>query len=220
MYIDFIIALIIIVCIIVGDKRGFVKTFIGTFGWIFSAGGAWLLRDPFIEILDKNTSIRSELSVKIIEIIKLQLMKKAADIPQSEDLPGSIASALTRAADRAVSQQAETAAAPIVDALIGVLAFLLVFLALKFILFFIQHILMKFISKGPLSAVDSIGGILCGLLKGSIIGYILVLLTIFIALLGNMPFVTEQVTNSVLIGFLNNFGLTPFSNALSTLLNV
>ena len=70
MYIDFIIALIIIVCIIVGDKRGFAKTFIGTFGWIFSAGGAWLLRDPFIDILDKNTSIRSELSVKIIEIIK------------------------------------------------------------------------------------------------------------------------------------------------------
>lgn len=220
MYIDFTIALILIICIIIGDKRGFVKTFIGTFGWLFSAGGAWILRDRFISILDDRTSIRSEMSEKVIEIIKLQLMKKAADIPQNEELPGSIASALTRAANRAVTDQAENAASPIVDALIGVLAFILIFLVFKFILFFIQHILLKFTSSGPLSALDSTGGILCGLIKGSILGYILVLAVIFTALLGSFPFITEQATSSVLIGFLNNFGLTPFSNAFNTLLNV
>ena len=220
MYIDFIIALILIVCIIAGDKRGFIKTAIGTFGWIFSSGGAWILRERFITTLDTRTTIREDLTAKVVEIIKLEMMKKAADLPQGEDLPSTIATALTRAADRAVAAQAEAAATPIVNALIGVLSFLVLFIIFKTILFFVQHGLMKLTSKGPLSVVDSIGGIICGFVQGLLIAYILLMIVIFIAVIGNIPLITEQVTNSVTVGFLHKFGLTPFSSSLNTLLSM
>lgn len=220
MYIDFAIALILLICIFRGERRGLVRSFINMFGWVFSLGGAFLLYGKFVELMDSQTTVRSDITTKIVDTVKIRLIKQAADIPDGETLPSTIMSALSKSVEQAYEAKATELAAPYVDALMSILAFILLLIGIKLVLFVVERILMHFVEDGPLSTVDSIGGILLNTLKGMVVCYLLVLLMIFVAVVGDVDVVAEQVSASVVVNFLSAFGLLPFTGDMGTLLTM
>lgn len=219
MYIDFAIAIILVICIIRGDKRGFVRSFINTFGWLFALGGAFLFYSNFLTVLDDRTTLRRDISAKLLETVKLHLMQQTSGVPDTSNLPGSVASALTQTAERAVADQAQAIVDPLIDVLMFIIAFSILFLILKLILFVIERILMRFTDDGPFSALNSIGGMIFNLIKGIIISYLILMIVIMVAAVGNIDFLTQQVSDSIIIGFLSAYGLTPYPDNIIELLS-
>lgn len=220
MYIDFAIALILLICIFRGERRGLVRSFINMFGWVFSLGGAILLQGRFVGILDDQTTVRSDITAKIVDTMKFRIIREAADIPEGESLPSSVLSALSRSVENAYEAKAAEMAAPYVDALMNIMSFCLLLIGIKLALFIIERILMRFVEDGPLSTVDSIGGILLNTLKGVVVCYLMVLVLILVALLGNIEIVSQQVSASVVVNFLSAFNLLPFADNMSALMTI
>ena len=209
MYIDIAVAVILILCIFTGDRKGFLRSFISTFGWMISVTAAWLFRTPVTEYLDANTSVRSDIQVKITEYIayRIRMSTSGAD---SGEIQGGIASALRSAADNALQAAAAKSAEPITDAIMGILVILMILLAVRVVMFIIERFIGIFLQKGkPLGSIDSILGMIFALMKGCIISGILILLIYLVAVVGNINALLDQIGTSYLCQMMLNAELVP-----------
>ena len=73
MIIDVSIALILIICIFIGDRKGFFRSFMSTFGWIVSFAGSYFLRDYAITIVNERTTMYNDIFIKVTEFIKARM---------------------------------------------------------------------------------------------------------------------------------------------------
>jgi hypothetical protein len=207
MIIDIAIAVILILCVFIGDRKGFLKSFISTFGWVISMGIAYLLRSPFSEYLDEHTSMRDDITVKITEYIKARIQMAATGTTAEQ---GGVASLLRTAADKAIQTSAAKAAEPIADVIFSLLAFVLLIIVIKIIIYIIERIVNIFIqSSNPVNSLNSILGMIFALLQGCILSSVVLIVLFIIAVIGDFEGLLDQLGSSFVCQTLLNMGILP-----------
>jgi|GEM_PF-4654871 len=210
MIIDICIALFLVICIFIGDKRGFVLSFVNTFGWLFSLGSSFLFRDRFAEYLETHTSMHSDITMKVTEFIRFRMQHAASEAAAGSDAASSAASALQNASAGVLQLAAEKAASPIADAVFSIIAFLFLMLAIRVVMYIIEAVIKIFIGGDtPIGSMDSILGMFFSLIKGVIIAYVILMGMFVTSVIGNIDPLLEQVESSFVFTTMNNAGLVP-----------
>lgn len=174
MMIDLILITIMILCLVLGFRRGFLYTIVHSLGWLIALAGAFFLADPVKEFLKEHTQIYSR-----IYRLMLTNFSGPADSASTyyDSLPEVIGNKAGEVTDNVVDSLAETFA----NAIMTVLSLVLIFLVIKFILFLILRGFSKRHKDGLSGCIDGIFGLVAGALKGAVI------ILLFLALL--MPFI-------------------------------
>lgn len=209
MYIDIAVAVILVLCIFIGDRKGFLRSFINTFGWMLSLGAAWFFRTPVTEYLDANTTVRKDIHIKITEYI-MSRIRMAASGTDSGQLQEGLTAGLRTAADNALQAAAAKSAEAITDTIVNILVVILILLAVRVVMFIIERFINFFLKKGkPLGSLDSILGMIFALIKGCILSGILILLVYMIAVIGNISVLLDQIGTSYLCHMMLDANLVP-----------
>jgi len=222
MWLDIAVAVFLIICIFRGDKRGFVLAFISTFGWVISLAGGYILKPKLILWLDTNTTMRHDLHVKITEYF-VSLMKSnasgadAAGEAGNSVLPDTIKNALDSAANKVYSSAAQNFAEPVTDIIVSLAAFFILVFAIKIIMYLFERIVRAFSKKdNTISSINSIAGMIFNLIRGCIVSYIIILLIMMVALVGNIQPALQLLKDSFLVTVLADSNLLPFSSDILT----
>ena len=217
MYLDFAVALILIICIFRGDKKGFLLSFISAAGWLIAVLGAFIGKNYFLTILDEKTDVRANITAKVTEYFQTKLLSDATGASSDGTIPGSVSTIMRNAAEKAVEASAEAAATPVVDAIMAMLAFIILAILIKIAIFIVQFVLNSFIeSVGVLGSMDSIAGMIVGVIKGMVLSYVILIFLCAIATMGTMTVLIEQLSGSIIIEALDHVGLLPFSAEILT----
>ena len=215
MIIDVSIALILIVCIFIGDKKGFFRSFMSTFGWIVSFAGSYFLRDYATTIVNERTTMYNDIFIKVTEFIKAR-MEHAATCEDIEDIAGygsisgSVASIIKNSANTAVQAAAEKAAAPVTDAIFALLIMVIVVVVIRLCTYLVERIIGFFIDESKtLSSLDSVMGMLFSLIKGCLLSFFLLVIVYVAGVIGDIPQVLDQISSSMVCVFLINSGIIP-----------
>ncbi len=212
MIIDIFIGLLMILCIFAGERQGFIKSLIRTLGWLVSILAALVLRPLLVSFIDEKTSIREEVNTKIVEFVKTKLIANDIGITESGSVPASISSVINSSASRAYNDSAYQTAAPITDAVISAAAFIVIMLAV----FVVIWIFLRFFEVlkrdfQPIGALDSIAGMLFGLLKAVLMAYILINVIMIVSSVTMNSVLLSQIEGSICIRTLSDLGLLMIS---------
>lgn len=212
MIIDVSIALILIICIFIGDKKGFFRSFMSTFGWIVSFAGSYFIRDYATAFINERTTMHDDILVKVTEYIKARLEQGYAgdDIAGYGSISGSVASIIKNSTNTALQASAEKAAEPIADAIYALLIMIIVVILIRLCTYLIERIICFFIDESKtLSALDSVMGMLFSLIKGCFISFFLLIIVYMVGVIGDIPQILDQVSSSMVCVFLINSDIIP-----------
>ena len=185
MIIDVSIALILIICIFIGDKKGFFRSFMSTFGWIVSFAGSYFLRDYATTIVNERTTMYNDIFIKATEFIKARM-------------------------EHAVQAAAEKAAAPVTDAIFALLIMVIVVVVIRLCTYLVERIIGFFIDESKtLSSLDSVMGMLFSLIKGCLLSFFLLVIVYMAGIMGDIPQVLDQISSSMVCVFLIDSGIIP-----------
>lgn len=212
MVIDFAAAVILIYCIIRGEKRGVIESFASAFGWLFSLFFTFLYSPAFASFLIQNTALKSTISDIALE--RLKTMISNGDISSmagtSSDFPSIVSKALTNSANSALERAARPLADNLAEMIIGALAFILVMFVIKFILHFIERLIRRLHRAKVVGTVDGILGMLFGVLKGAVLIYLLTALLILAVTVTAYQPLLEMLQSSIVVDTLNSHNLLFF----------
>lgn len=212
MIIDVSIALILIVSIFIGDKKGFFRSFMSTFGWLVSFGGSYFLRDYATTYINERTTMYNDILVKVTEFIKARLEQAATgeDIAGYGSISGSVASLIKNSANTAVQAAAEKAAEPVADAIFALLVMIIVVVVIRLATYLVERIISFFIDESKtLSSLDSVMGMLFSLIKGCLFSFFLLAIVFMAGVIGDIPQVLDQISSSMVCVFLINHDIIP-----------
>lgn len=213
MIIDITIAVILIICIFIGDRKGFLISFISTLGWIISFIASRIFQAPFAAYIDSCTNMKSDITVKVAEYIKTRIQLNAADASAAADNPilsDQVASIIKNSAGRAANLAAQEAAGPIAEAIFTILTFVLLMILVRIAFWLIERIIGFFLKESKaLSSLDSILGMLMALIKGCILSFVLLVLVFVVAVIGDIPELLDQISSSFVCTTLINADIIP-----------
>jgi len=177
MWMDIVIAVIFVLSLVDGLRRGFVKTAIDTFGWIIALVLAFVWYPSAAFYLKQNTGfyewIHSSISLKLSASADAAL----GDITGS--LPSVIADVIDRAADSLTSSLADSFAITIYN----ILCFVLMIFAIRLILVILASLISRGGKDNIVGALDRLAGFFAGAVKGIIVIYFfLAIATAFIGM--------------------------------------
>jgi uncharacterized membrane protein required for colicin V production len=200
MWVDGIIAIILIFTIVQGYRHGFVHTFIHTVGWILAVVLGFVWYPHVIGFLKEKTGFYDVVHGKIAE----RIAENAGSVADSAmtGIPEVIRGLL----DKAVNSATSTIASSISDTLTGmifnIIGFLAVALLIKMILLVLTTLFSKEKNSGFIGGIDGLFGLFAGALKGLIIVYILLALMVPIASLSGSSLLSGELKASVLGSYL------------------
>ena len=220
MWIDFIVAGVLILFLFRGDKRGLIASLLGIIGWAVSLIVAFLVYPYTVNFLDSKTDIRNSLTGHVSHYVKTKLISQKNG-SGGGSLPDSVLAALNGTSNSSLDVQAAAAAKPIVNIFMDIVAFVVVLLIVRIIFKIIQIISMKMTGKdhGTLGLLNSLGGMLFGLIEGVIIAYLLLLFLDYVALFADSAFLLRQLDNSIVMGMIDTLNMIPYSGNIDKLIN-
>ena len=200
MWVDCIIAIIVIFTIIQGYRHGFVHTFIHTVGWILAVILGFVWYPHVIGFLKDKTGYYDSIHEKIAE----RLAENAGNATDSamSGIPEVIRDLLDKAIDSATSAIASTVSDNLTNLIFNIIGFLVVAIAIKLILMTLTLLFSKEKNGGFIGGVDGFFGLLAGALKGIILVYILLALMVPVTSLTGNSFLIEQLDGSALGSYL------------------
>lgn len=161
MFLDMIIAAILVVTMVSGFRKGFVYTFTHTLGWLGAMAAAFLLSPWLRELLSEKTELTDRVHESFLDKLSL-----------SSDCVSSSADSFPLIMGRSVNAAAGEAAELLADKLTAitmiVISFLLLFFAVKIVLFFLTIALSKRQNKGFTGFFDGLLGMIAGMIRGVI----------------------------------------------------
>ena len=202
MYLDFAAAFILILCIIKGEKRGFLLSFVSAFGWLFSLFFTFLYSPVLAEYISENTGVKSLLSDFAMKHVKALLPETAgASGAASADLPSSLSSAISNSANAHLEQLARPVADRLAETMISILSFFILIFAVKFVIHFIEKLIKRLHRARVIGTVDSIFGMLFSIIKGGVLIYLLMIVLILASALVSCEPLTKTLQSSVVVDF-------------------
>ena len=161
MFLDIIVAAILILTMVSGFRRGFVYTFTHTLGWLGAMVAAFVLSPWLRKLLSDKTELNSSIHESFLD--KLSLSSDC--ISSSED---SFPLIMARGINSAAGNAAELFSDKLTAITMVVISFLLLFFAVKIILFFLTIALSKRQNKGFVGFFDGLLGMIAGMIRGII----------------------------------------------------
>lgn len=220
MWIDFIVAGILILFIFRGNKRGFIASLLGIIGWAVSLIAAFLLYPYAIKIIDSRTEIRNSITTHITAYVKNQLIAQKSGADGSA-LPDSVLAVLSNSSNSTLDAQAASAAEPLVSIFMDIVAFIIVLLIVRIIFKIVQAISMHFTGRdrGTVGVLNSMGGMFFGLVEGAILAYLLLLFLTYLSLFTDIMVLSNQLDDSVVAGVIGQLDLIPYAGHIDELIN-
>ncbi len=219
MWIDFIVAGVLILFLFRGDKRGLIASLLGIIGWAVALIVAFLAYPYAVNLIDDHTGIRNSLTDHVTDYVKSKLISQLNG-SNGGNMPDSVLAALSSTSNSSMDVQAAAAAKPIVNIFMDIVAFVVVLLVVRVIFKIVQTISMKFTGTdhGPLGLLNSLGGMLFGLVEGAILAYLLLLLLDYLALFAGFPFMLHQLDDSIVMGLIDQLDMIPYSGNIDRIL--
>ena len=211
MYLDFAAAVILILCIIFGEKRGFVRSLTSAFGWLFSLFFAFLYSPALADYISENTPAKQlvyDFSMKHMKSLFPEAAGLSGNVPS--DLPSSLANAIAGSASDQFEQLAQPVAEQLAETIISVISFFIVVFVVKFLIHFIERLAGRIRRVKIVGTVDGILGMLFGIVKGAVLIYLLMAVLIFAAATVSYKPLTETLQSSVVVNFLESHDLLFF----------
>ena len=220
MWIDFLVAGILIIFLFRGDRRGFIASLLGIIGWAVSLIAAFLLYSYTVDFLDEKTGIRDSLTVHVTDYVKKKLISQMNG-SNGGSLPDSVIAALSGTSNSSLDVQATAAAKPIVNVFMDIVAFIAVLVIVRLIFKIIQSISMKITGRnhGAIGMLNSVGGMFFGIIEGAIIAYLIILLLDYLALFAGINILLNQMDDSIVMGVIQQLDLIPYSGNIDNLIN-
>lgn len=216
MFIDFAAAVILIICIIIGERRGVIESFASAFGWLFSLFFSLLYSPSLADFLTEKTGLKSTISDFAVQHVK-GLISGGADTGQTaaSGLPDAVSRALANSANSALETAARPVADNLADIFISVIAFLAVLFLVKFVIHFLERLIRGFHKAKSVGTVDGILGMVFGILKGGVLIYLLISLLLLVAAATSYEPLTTAISSSVCVDFLNSHDLLFFGGEIA-----
>lgn len=220
MWIDFIVAGILILFIFRGNRRGLIASLLGIVGWAVSLIAAFLLYPYAIKVIDDKTNIRDSITAHITEYVKRQLIAQKSGSDGSA-LPDSVLAVLNNSSNSTLDAQAVSAAEPLVSIFMDIVAFVIVLLIVRLIFKIVQSISMHFTGRnhGTVGVLNSMAGMFFGLVEGAILAYLLLLLLTYLSLFTDIMVLSNQLEDSVVAGVIGQLDLIPYAGHIDELIN-
>ena len=210
MYLDFPLAIILILCIISGEKKGFVRSLISAFGWLFSLFFAFLYSPALADYISENTPVKQTMNEFAMKHMKTLFPEAAGTGTVSPDLPSSLANAIAGSASDRFEQLAQPVAEQLSETIISVISFFIVVFAVKFLVHFIERLAGRIRNVKIVGAVDGILGMLFGIVKGAVFIYLLTAVLIFAAAAISYEPLADTLRSSVVVNFIQSNDLLFF----------
>ncbi len=211
MIIDLVLITIMVICLVLGFRKGFLYTIVHSLGWLISLAGAFFLTDPVSSFLKEHTEIYNR-------IYRLMLGNFSGPADSASTYYDSLPDVIGEKAAETTNNITESLAATFADAIFAILVFVLIFLVIKIILWLILRGFSKRHRDGLSGCFDGILGLAAGAIKGAI------LVLLFLALL--MPFINfvspdsadavmQSLQQSYIAGFLYDHNVILLSGQLN-----
>lgn len=211
MWIDIVIAVIMVLFLIRGARKGFLFSLISTLGWVISLLAAFLFRGKAMVLIDQHLSLREDITIKISEYITHTILN-AADTTAVANLPDYIRSIIQSASATIAQTTAGGNASQFVDQIMTLIAFLILTLAIRLVIYIAELIVRNFLDDFALSgSTDIVLGILFGFICGACFCYILISFVILVGIIGNIGVLLDQLRDSAVLSVLTSAGLMPFT---------
>lgn len=192
MLFDFIVLAILVTCMVLGFRRGFIHSFVSTLGWIGSIIGAFAGSRFLAEQLTAGTDIDETIYTKIYDNISgsFETVTNSAD---------TLPLILNETIDTAAASAAESLALQLAGMTMLILSFLIIFIAVKLICFLIITALSKRHNDGFIGFFDGLLGFVAGSIKGILIVFLFLML-----LIPCLNLISPESTETVLAGLENS----------------
>lgn len=224
-YVLIVAAAILLIAIIAGGIRGFIKTFFAAFSVAIALFVA-VQTGPYLGKVLQHTAMYTMISGRIEEKLDIYSETQAEKVSQQIEeinqypLPQYLKHALIENNNNqiyealGVSQFNQYVAYYMACLVLNAVSFLIVFL-LAFILLKVIEAGLDLISKLPvLHGINVLGGVVCGMIHGMIILWILCIAITVFAWTGPGQWISAQINSNPLLSFLysHNFLLSALTN--------
>lgn len=216
MWIDIAVALILIIFIFRGDKRGLIASLIGIIGWAVSLIAAFVGYPYMVNFLDDHTGIRESVTEHVNSYVKEEAMERLQGT-SSGSLPDSVLSAIRSTSNSALDQQINELSRPVVNIIMNVIAIVLLIIIIGIIFKIIQLATRNLtgFKHGPIGVLNSVGGMLFGLVEGALLAYFLMIFLYYLSIFGGYTGLSNQLDNSMVMGIVKQLGMIPYGDYLS-----
>ena len=186
MILDLIIVAIIILCIIMGYKKGLIEVAFRLISFILAIIISLMLYIPLSNYIIDNTEIDDKIKETIIANINPEDIKKDNDTKESSDnMPDIIADYISKT----VQDMAETSKDNIVEILatnisvtaVKIISLLGIFIVTRIVLTVLKIVTNAIANLPIINSANKIGGIIYGVLEGLVIIYILLAIAMAIS---------------------------------------
>jgi uncharacterized membrane protein required for colicin V production len=165
MWMDIALAIIFVLSLVDGLRRGFIKTALDTFGWLIALVLAFVWYRSVAYFIKTNTGLYDSLLDKIT--IKLGASTQSSMDDLIHGLPAVIGDVIQNTADKLSANLSETVAMT----LFNILCFVAVIFAIRIVLVLFAGIITKSNKDNVLGGLDRLAGLFAGALKGIIVIY-------------------------------------------------
>ena len=211
MIIDLILITIMVICLVLGFRKGFLYTIVHSLGWLIALAGAFFLSEPVSGLIKEHTGIYDR-------IYRLMLSNFTGPADTASTYYESLPDVIGNKANEVTGNITESLATTFADAILAILSFVLIFLVIKFILWLLMRGFSKRHRDGLSGCLDGMFGLVAGAVKGAI------LVLLFLALL--MPFINfvspesadavmKTLSESYIAGFLYDHNVILLSGQLN-----
>ncbi|MBR6444051.1 MAG: CvpA family protein [Firmicutes bacterium] len=211
MIIDLILITIMVICLVLGFRKGFLYTIVHSLGWLIALAGAFFLSEPVSGLIKEHTGIYDR-------IYRLMLSNFTGPADTASTYYESLPDVIGNKANEVTGNITESLATTFADAILAILSFVIIFLVIKFILWLLMRGFSKRHRDGLSGCLDGMFGLVAGAVKGAI------LVLLFLALL--MPFINfvspesadavmKTLSESYIAGFLYDHNVILLSGQLN-----
>lgn len=205
--IDLIIVGILVLCILLGYKKGLTKCVIKILSFVIAIIIAAILFKPVSNFVIDNTQIDESIESSILNLVKEDI-EEDGKVKEDSNLPN----AMVEYINKTVTDAVETTKTTIVQEVAKQLSTTTINIGVAILLFILVRIALAFISG--LSSIitdlpiikqfDKAGGIIYGILKGLIIIFVIFALISFISPLIEQTGIIQAINKSFIGGSLYN----------------
>lgn len=218
MWIDFLVAAVLLIFIFRGDRRGLISTLLGVVGWAAAFIAAFLFYPAGAAFLDRYTDLRSGIETRVIQYIKERAISELSGLSENSQLPDSVKAAMRNSSNSAIDQQAANIASPVVNTIMNVIAVILVMLVVGIILKIAITIIRNMLKKNRVvSTADSIGGMILGIVEGAILSYLILICLYYMSLFLDVSVLSSQLDHSIVMGFMEKYNMIPYADSINNI---
>jgi len=201
MWMDIAVVIIIVLSMIDGLRRGFIRTATDTFGWIIALVLAYIWYRPVAFFIKSNTDIYTSVLNNVT--LKMSVSGNGTLDEFIKSLPPAVGDAIRAMADGASANLGAT----IADTLFNIICFVAVVFLIRLVLVIFASLISRSNKDNIIGGLDRLAGLFAGILKGIIVIYFMLALTTAIIGISNGDFLKSSLEKSPLTKYMYEHNL-------------